>query len=73
MFVWKPWKHYRKEENKYIKYITENNWKYRNSVIRRVPFVTVKMVENVNIDLSGEMNVTTEKRGFQKYVTNLEL
>ncbi|KAL4705034.1 hypothetical protein ACJJTC_009822 [Scirpophaga incertulas] len=30
------------------------------------------MTENVNIDLSGEINATTEKKGFQKYVTDLE-
>ncbi|XP_045510626.1 prenylated Rab acceptor protein 1 isoform X1 [Colias croceus] len=31
------------------------------------------MSENVNIDLSGEINTTTEKRGFQKYVIDMEL
>ncbi|CAG4924141.1 unnamed protein product [Colias eurytheme] len=31
------------------------------------------MSENVNIDLSGEINATTEKRGFQKYVNDMEL
>lgn len=31
------------------------------------------MSENVNIDLSGEINATTEKKGFQKYVNDMEL
>ncbi|XP_030027733.1 prenylated Rab acceptor protein 1 isoform X1 [Manduca sexta] len=31
------------------------------------------MSENVNIDLSGEMNATTEKKGFQKYVNDMDL
>ncbi|XP_075983916.1 prenylated Rab acceptor protein 1 isoform X1 [Anticarsia gemmatalis] len=31
------------------------------------------MSENVNIDLSGEMNATVEKKGFQKYVNDMEL
>ncbi|CAK1600002.1 unnamed protein product [Parnassius mnemosyne] len=31
------------------------------------------MSENVNIDLSGEMNTTTDKKGFQKYVSEVEL
>lgn len=31
------------------------------------------MTDNVNIDLSGEINATTEKKGFQKYVTEVEL
>ncbi|CAG4963339.1 unnamed protein product [Parnassius apollo] len=31
------------------------------------------MSENINIDLSGEMNPTTEKKGFQKYVSEVEL
>ncbi|XP_022825408.1 prenylated Rab acceptor protein 1 isoform X1 [Spodoptera litura] len=31
------------------------------------------MSENVNIDLSGEINATTEKRGLQKYVNDMEL
>lgn len=31
------------------------------------------MSENVNIDLSGEINATTEKKGLQKYVHDMEL
>ncbi|XP_046976216.1 prenylated Rab acceptor protein 1 isoform X2 [Vanessa cardui] len=31
------------------------------------------MAENVNIDLSGEINATTEKKGLQKYVNEMEL
>ncbi|XP_061710567.1 prenylated Rab acceptor protein 1 isoform X1 [Cydia pomonella] len=31
------------------------------------------MSENVNIDLSGEMSATTEKKGFHKYVNDMEL
>ncbi|XP_047514728.1 prenylated Rab acceptor protein 1 isoform X1 [Pieris napi] len=31
------------------------------------------MSENVNIDLAGEINATTEKKGFQKYVKDLDL
>lgn len=31
------------------------------------------MSENVNIDLSGEITATAEKRGFQKYVNDMEL
>lgn len=31
------------------------------------------MSENVNIDLSGEINATTEKKGLQKYVYDMEL
>ncbi|KPJ13716.1 Prenylated Rab acceptor protein 1 [Papilio machaon] len=31
------------------------------------------MAENVNIDLSGEINATTEKKGLQKYVNEVEL
>lgn len=31
------------------------------------------MAENVNIDLSGEMNATTEKKGLQKYVNEVEM
>ncbi|XP_022126658.2 prenylated Rab acceptor protein 1 isoform X1 [Pieris rapae] len=31
------------------------------------------MSENVNIDLAGEINATTEKKGFQKYVNDLDL
>ncbi|XP_026764471.1 prenylated Rab acceptor protein 1 isoform X1 [Galleria mellonella] len=31
------------------------------------------MSENVNIDLSGEISATTEKKGFQKYVNDMEL
>ncbi|KAL0850004.1 hypothetical protein ABMA28_011914 [Loxostege sticticalis] len=31
------------------------------------------MSENVNIDVSGEMNATVEKKGFQKYVNDMEL
>ncbi|CAB3231338.1 unnamed protein product [Arctia plantaginis] len=31
------------------------------------------MSENVNIDLSGEINATVEKKGFQKYVNDMEL
>ncbi|XP_026323645.1 prenylated Rab acceptor protein 1 isoform X2 [Hyposmocoma kahamanoa] len=31
------------------------------------------MAENVNIDLSGEINATTEKKGLQKYVNDMEL
>ncbi|XP_004924629.1 prenylated Rab acceptor protein 1 isoform X1 [Bombyx mori] len=31
------------------------------------------MSENVKIDLSGEINATTEKKGFQKYVNDAEL
>ncbi|KAM3966605.1 prenylated Rab acceptor protein 1 isoform 1-T1 [Aphomia sociella] len=31
------------------------------------------MSENVNIDLSGEINATTEKKGFQKYVNDMDL
>lgn len=31
------------------------------------------MAENVNIDLSGEINAAAEKRGLQKYVNDMEL
>ncbi|CAH0722762.1 unnamed protein product, partial [Brenthis ino] len=31
------------------------------------------MAENVHIDLSGEINATTEKKGLQKYVNEMEL
>ncbi|XP_072935811.1 prenylated Rab acceptor protein 1 isoform X1 [Epargyreus clarus] len=31
------------------------------------------MSENVNIDLSGQMNATVEKKGLQKYVNDMEL
>ncbi|XP_050352010.1 prenylated Rab acceptor protein 1 isoform X1 [Nymphalis io] len=31
------------------------------------------MAENVNIDLSGEINATTEKKGLQKYVNEMEV
>lgn len=34
---------------------------------------TPEMSENVNIDLSGEINATTEKKGLQKYVNDVEL
>lgn len=35
--------------------------------------LVLKMSETVNIDLSGEINATTEKKGFQKYVNDVEL
>ncbi|XP_049887397.1 prenylated Rab acceptor protein 1 isoform X1 [Pectinophora gossypiella] len=31
------------------------------------------MAESVNIELSGEINATSEKKGFQKYVNDMEL
>lgn len=36
-------------------------------------FQLTKMSENVKIDLSGEINATTEKKGFQKYVNEMEV
>lgn len=31
------------------------------------------MAENIQIDLSGEINATAEKKGLQKYVNEMEL
>lgn len=31
------------------------------------------MADNVNIDIPGEINATMEKKGFQKYVNDMEL
>lgn len=45
---------------------------YVNFLENRTIF-TQKMAENVNIDLSGEINATTEKKGLQKYVNEMEL
>lgn len=32
-----------------------------------------EMAENIQIDLSGEINANTEKKGLQKYVNEMEL